>query len=388
MPELPAQYADFAVWQRNYLQGETLAKLQDYWSKQLDGVPPLDLPIDYPRPAVRTTRGDSCHCNLGRELSDAVRAFGRQEGATPFMVLLAAFELLLSHYSGQDDFAVGSPVANRMQPETENLIGYFINMLVLRADLSGGPTFRELVDRVRNVSLEAFEHQELTLDRVVQIVKSPRNSSRHPLFQVMFVFQNNAPADFGALGLEIAWPDDDPAMRTAYFELALTFWDAPDGFRGTFNSSSELFRPEMIERMSRRYLHLLGALLAKPDQPLPSLPLVDEEDLQALVVTWNDTQAAYSESACVHDLFESQARRTPDAVALVNGPRRWTYAELDAWANRLAHYLQARGVTADEIVAVRLPRSAELIAVLWGVLKAGAAYLPLDPQAPAIAFIL
>ena len=373
LPELQIQYADFAAWQRQLLQGETLQRLRTYWVEQLADLPPLELPTDYPRPAVRTTRGDNTTCDLSPELSAAVREFCHREGVTPFMTLLAAFEVLLARYSGQDDFAIGSPVANRSQPETEPLIGYFINMVVLRSDLSGDPSFREAVRRASQAALGAYEHQDITLDRVVDAVKPERDTSRHPLFQVMFVLQNNEPASLDSLGLRIEPVETGVAGHSAFFELTLAFGEDGPVFRGSINFNTDLFRADTIERMARHYQVLLAGAIADPDRPLSSVPLVDHHERRTLLVEWNDTQADYPRDACIHELFELQAARTPEAVAIIDDSRQWTYGELNRRANQLAHYLQARGVGPDQIVAVRLPRSAELVMALWGVLKAGGA---------------
>ena len=382
LPDLTIQYADFAAWQRQYLQGETLDRLRSYWVEQLAGLPTLDLPLDLPRPAVRTSTGEQVQCQVSPQLSAAVRAFCRREGITPFMALLAVFQILLQRYTGQDDFAIGSPVANRMHPETEPIVGYFINMLVLRADLSGDPSFHDLAARVRHTALTAFEHQELTLDRVVEAVKSPRDPSRHPLFAAMFVLQNNDPPSLEQLGLEIEWPEDDPARRSALFELNLALWETEQGFSGTLNFNSDLFRIDTVERMTAHFLRLLEQVIAAPERPLSAVPLISEEERRKLLVEWNPPGGEPSCGDCVHELFAAQVARTPDAVALVDGPRQWSYAELDRSANQLAHYLQARGVGPEAVVAVRLPRSAEWVVALLGVLKAGGAYLPLDPALP------
>ena len=382
LPELPIQYADFAVWQRKFLQGDELEQLRAYWSGQLRGLPALELPTDYPRPAVRTTPGETLPCNLSPELSRTLAEFCRREGATPFMALLAAFQVLLARYTGQEDFAVGSPVANRMQPETEPLIGYFINMLVLRADLSGGPSFRELLRRVRQTAIDAYEHQELPLDRVVEAVKPARDPSRHPLFQAMFVLQNNAAPSLDGLGLSVEPYEDRLIGRSAYFELTLAFEETARGLLGSLNYNTDLFRAETIEGMARQYQLLLAGALAEPDWPVATLPLIAPEEQRRLLVDWNSAEVAGPTDVCIHELFESQARRTPEATALIDGTRQLSYRELDHRANQLAHYLQARGVKPDQLVAVRLPRSAEQIVALLGILKAGGAYLPLDPQLP------
>jgi len=390
LPELMIQYADFAHWQRAYLQGETLAQLKDYWVKQLDGTPPLELPTDFPRPALRTTRGDNRPCVLSRELSRAVVEFCRAEGVTPYMTLLAAFELLLSRYSGQRDFAVGSPVANRSEPGLENLIGYFINMLALRSDVAEGLTFRELAQRVRNTALGAFEHQELTLDQVVDALKLPRDVSRHPLFQVMFVLQNNETPNLDLPGLGIAPMLDIPTRATAFFELSLALTETDEGFQGGFNFNADLFSGETVERMDRSFQRLLAEALAAPDQPLHTLPVLSDAERRQIVHEWNPTSEVPCPDACVHHLFERRAGRSPAAVALVDGENSWTYGQLNDRANRFAHYLRDLGVGPDDVVAVRLPRSGDLIVALLGVLKAGGAYLPLDPKWPCdrLEFIL
>jgi len=383
LPELSIQYADFAAWQRQLLQGPRLEQLRSYWAQKLAGVPPLELPTDLPRPAVRTTRGDTLPCDLPADVAAAVREFCRSEGLTPFMALLAAFEVLLSRYAGQEDFAIGSPVANRIHPQTEPLVGYFINMVVLRADTGGDPSFRELARRVRQTALDAYEHQELTLDSVVDAVRPTRDASRHPLFQAMFVLQNNEPPSLANSGLAVDFWEEAPSGHAAFFELTLALGETPEGFQGSLNYNTDLFHGETIRRMAAHFPALLAGLLREPDRPLSAVPLATAEERQTLVQQWSQRPLDRSSHACIHDLFDGQARQTPNAVALIDGDRRWTYAELNARANQLAHYLQARGVGPDRLVAVRLPRSAELIAALWGVLKAGGAYVPLDPHLPA-----
>ena len=270
-----------------------------------------------------------------------------------------------------------------MQPETEALIGYFINVVVLRSDLSGEVGFRGLIERVRHTALGAFEHQELTLDRVVDAVKPARDPSRHPLFQAMFVLQNTEPPSLRSLGLELEPFNELPAGDAAYFELTLSLEEMENGFSGSLNFNTDLFRPETAARMIEHYQTLLAAAIANPERPLGTLPLLGHEEQRTLLDDWNGARADFPRNVCIDGLFEAQVERTPDAVALVDGPRQWTYRELDERANRLAHYLKARGVGPDQVVAVRLPRVAELIVGLWGVLKAGGAYLPLDPKLPA-----
>ena len=232
LPELPIQYADFAAWQRQWLQGEQLQRLRGYWIKQLAGVAPLELPLDHPRPAIRTTRGDTLLIDLPQETGEALLTFCRQEGVTPFMTLLAAFKVLLQRYSGQDDIAVGSPVANRARPETEALIGYFVNVVVLRDDVSREPSFREVLRRVKQTTLDAYDHQEMTLDQVVAAVNPPRDMSRHPLFQVMFALHNFDLPQLDPHGFNISGLEDGPAVKSAFFDLTLAFWQTGAVFRG------------------------------------------------------------------------------------------------------------------------------------------------------------
>ncbi len=343
LPELPVQYADFAAWQRNLLQGETLEKLRAYWRGQLADVPPLGLPTDSPRPAIRTTRGSSRPCRLSPATSAAVLEFCRGEGVTPFMTLLTAFEVLLARYAGQDDFAVGAPVANRSRPETETLIGYFVNVVVLRADLSGDPSFREAVARLRVVALDAFERQEMTLDQVVDAVKPPRDPSRNPIFQVMFALQNIRLPSPPDLGLKITPLDDCPPPPSANFDLTLELFDVDSEFRGSLNFSTDLFHADTIDRMAEQFEVLVAAAVRQPDQSVSALPLLEEDKRREMVVRWNDTARPYDRSRLVHHLFEAQAERQPDAPAVVLDDQRWTYRQLNERANQLARFLQRPG---------------------------------------------
>jgi amino acid adenylation domain-containing protein/thioester reductase-like protein len=379
LPELPIQYADFAAWQRQRLQGPELARLREYWVRQLAGVPPLELPTDFPRPLVRTTRGAARAFGLPPDLGAALREFCRQDSVTPFMTLLAVFEVLLQRYSGQEDFAIGSPVANRTRPETESLVGYFVNVLVLRSDLAGGPSFRELLRRVRAATLGAFEHEELTLDQVVQAVNPPRDLRRHPLFQVMFALQNIDLPALEAAGLQLTPYDADTAVRSSYFELTLGVWQTGASFRAELEYSTDLFADETIERMGRHYEQLLRSALAEPDRPVCELALLPVEERQQVLVGWNQTAAQIPGHETVHRLFEAQAARTPDAVAVVCDTARWTYRELNERSNKLARWLKRQGVTPDTRVGIALDRSPELVMAVLGVLKAGGAYVPMDP---------
>ncbi|NLF71784.1 MAG: amino acid adenylation domain-containing protein [Candidatus Anammoximicrobium sp.] len=379
LPELPIQYVDFAAWHRQWLRGERLERLRSYWREQLAGVPPLELPTDFPRPSIRTTRGSTRPCVLSPETSTAVRDFCGREGVTPFMVLLAAFQVLLNRYSGQDDFAVGVPVANRGRPETQALIGYFVNVVVLRANLTDDPSFRQIVARARQIGLDAFERQEMTLDQVVDAVKPARDLSRNPLFQVMFALQNLPLPQPPDVGLEITLLDDSPAPPSANFDLTLELFDRADGFQGGLNFSTDLFRPETIDRMVQQFQVLVAAAVGAPDQRISALPLLTEDQQRAIIVRGNDTAREYDRSRLVHHLFETHAAQQPDAIAVVLDEQRWSYGQLNERANQLAHYLQRQGVGPEVRVGTCLDRSPELIRAVLAVMKAGGAYVPLDP---------
>lgn len=379
LPELPIQYVDFSAWQRRLLQGETLERLRTYWKNQLSGTPALELPTDLPRPAIRATRGSSRPCQLSKQTSDAVVEFCHREGVTPFMTLLTAFEALLARYSRQEDFAVGAPVANRGRPETTGLIGYFVNVVVLRANLTGDPTFREAVARSRNTSLEAFERQEMTLDQVVDAVQPPRDPSRNPIFQVMFALQNLSLPKAPETGIEITPLDDSPAPPSANFDLTLELFEREGGFQGGLSFSTDLFLPATIDRMVEQFETLVAAAVRQPELKISELPLLDPDQRQQMLVAWNDTALSYDRTRLAHHLFEEQAHTRPDTDAIVLDDRRWTYGQLNARANLLAQCLQQQGVAPETRVGVCLERSPELLMTVLGIMKAGGAYVPLDP---------
>jgi amino acid adenylation domain-containing protein len=382
LPALTTQYADFALWQRVWLRGEVLDGLLAYWTRQLAGVAPLELPTDRPRPAVRSSRGAVLHFELPEALTAALGALALREGATPFMVLLAAFQALLHRYSGQDDIAVGSPIANRNRAEVEGLVGYFVNMLVLRADLSGDPSFRDLLARVREVALGAFEHQDLPFDRLVEALQPPRDLSRTPLFQAMFVLQNNRMPDVGRRDLELSALRVGGETATAKFDLTLALEEVGGGLVGSFEYSTDLFVAGTIERMAGHFRTLLEGVVARPEARLSALPMLTEAERGPLVGDLARGPDVEIGSACLPSRFEAQAARTPDAVALVFEGGRWSYRELNERANRLAHHLIRRGVGPDVPVAITVERSPEMAVGLLGVLKAGGAFVPLDPSYP------
>jgi amino acid adenylation domain-containing protein len=389
---LPLQYADFAAWQRGLLAGPVLVDLLAYWTRQLTGMPPLvELPTDRPRPAVQTFHGATLRFALPPGTTAAVQALSRREGATPFMVLLAGFLVLLQRYTGQSDLAVGSPIANRGRAELEGLIGFFVNTLVLRGDLSGDPGFRELLARVKVLAAGAYAHQDLPFEKLVEELEPERQLSHAPLFQVMFVLQN-APVPVLALsGLTLA----PLAARsgTSKFDLSLYFWEGGAELACHFEYNTGLFDPATVARLADHFVRLMAGMLADPGRRISELPLLGPMERHRLLAEAGDTAPAFRVDpghVRLQDPFEAQAARTPDAVALVAGEERLTYRELDARANRLAHRLRDLGVGPESLVGIAMRRSSELVVAILATLKAGGAYVPLDPEYPAerLAFIL
>jgi amino acid adenylation domain-containing protein len=381
LPALPIQYADYAAWQRKRLDSDALAGDLEYWQQALAGAPAaLELPTDRPRPAVQTTRGGSTPFALSERVMDLVRALSLRQGVTPFMTLLAAFTVLLHRYSHAEDIVVGVPVANRERPEIERLIGYFVNMLALRTDLSGAPTFRELLGRVRQASLGAFGHQEMPFERLVEALQPRRDVSRSPIFQVSFIFQNIPMPTFDAAGLRLE-PMEIPGA-TARFDLELQVFDGP-GLTGRFEYNSDLFDAQTIERLSAHLAVLVERLVAGPDRPVGQVPMLTDEEEKLLRRRWNDTRRSWPQPLLAHRRIARQAALTPDRTALTCGAESLTYAELDRRANQLAHRLRRHGVGRDTLVGICLDRSPEMVVALLAVLKAGGAYVPLDPGFPA-----
>jgi fengycin family lipopeptide synthetase B len=387
LPALPIQYADYAVWQRSWLQGAVLDAQLDYWKQQLAEVTPLQLPTDYPRPAVATLRGTMYEFEIPQVATETLRAIGRRDGATLFMTLLAAWQVLLSRYSGQPDIAVGTPIANRTRGETEDLIGCFINTVVLRSDLAGAATFRDVLKRVREVALGAYAHQDLPFEQIVDAVEPERDLSRHPIFQVMFALQTAPSKTLEASELSLSPVTFEYGISK--FDLSLSLTETSAGIGGILEYSTDLFAAETIVRMTEHFAILLAGIAANPEQPLTGLPLLTTAE-QELLAAWNATTEAYSTERLAHELIAAQAARTPDATALVCDDARLSYAELERRANQMAHHLRALGVGPETRVALYLERSPELVVALLAVLKAGGAYVPIDPSYPAerVAFIL
>ncbi|HET6762194.1 MAG TPA: amino acid adenylation domain-containing protein, partial [Longimicrobiaceae bacterium] len=377
LPPLPLQYADFAAWQRRWLTGTVLEEQTAFWRERLAGIPAdLELPTDLPRPVVQTFTGRTVNRPLPRELVQRVNALGMATGGTLFMTMLAAFSALLGRWAGQDDVVVGSPIAGRNRPETEGLIGFFVNNLVMRTDLSGAPTFRERLARVRRSTLDAYAHQDLPFERLVDELQVPRSSSRTPIFQVVLNLFNQRGGEGSATAGEL----DDPAK----YDLSLVVMDQGADVVASLNYTVDLFRADTIHRMLDHLTALLEQVTADPDLRIDRVDLLSPAERELAVSAWNATATEYPRDASVPALFAAQAQATPDAVALTAADgKAITYAELDARANRIARHLRARGVTRGTRVGLSVDRSPELIAALLGIVKAGAAYVPLDPSYPA-----
>ncbi|HEX7892996.1 MAG TPA: amino acid adenylation domain-containing protein, partial [Terriglobales bacterium] len=381
LPELQIQYADFAVWQREWMSGDVLDQHLAYWTKQLQGAPGVfELPSDRVRPAVQTYRGSTLTRKFPLELLQRLRTLSQSEGATLFMTLLAAYQTLLFRYTGQEDMVVGSPIAGRNRTEIESLIGFFVNAIVLRTDLSGSPTFRELLQRVRTVALDAYAHQELPFEKLVETLQPDRDLTRTPIFQVWFVLQNAPRADFKLQGVDLR--SLDVHNGTSKFDLGLFVVEKPDGLHCMVEYSTDLFDANTIERFLTHYRVLLEAIAENPNRSIAEFPILDESERQQVVVEWNRTQVDYPRDRSLHQLIEEQVEKRPDAPALIFESQQLTYRELNARANQLAHRLRKHGVRPDTLVGVCAERSVEMVVALLGTMKAGGAYMPLDPDHP------
>ncbi len=388
LPELTIQYADFAHWQRQWLDGEVLESQLSYWKQQLAGAPLLELPTDHPRPAVQSFRGASQTFVLPHNVGESLKALSRREGVTLFMTLLAAFQILLHRYTGQDDLVIGTPIANRNRLEIEGLIGFFVNTLVLRADLSRNPSFSGLLRRVRDTCLGAYAHQDLPFERLVEELRPEPDLSRNPLFQVMFVLRNASPQEIALPGLSLKPVEIDTG--TTHFDLTLHVADSDHGLVGTLAYNPDLFEAGTITRMLAYFRGLLETVAATPEHRLSDLTALTEAEREQLPVNLSGAGTARSEYRNIQTLFEAQVDRTPDAIALMFGDERLTYRELNRRTNQLASHLRRRGVRPEVPVGVCLHYSLESVVGLLAVLKAGGVYMPLDPAFPKtrIAFML
>ncbi|MHC0062944.1 non-ribosomal peptide synthase/polyketide synthase [Nostoc sp. UIC 10890] len=381
LPELPIQYADFAVWQRQWLTNQVLERQLSYWKQHLTGAPPLlELPTDRPRPAVQTFRGGTERLQLDVLLTQQLKKLSQESGSTLFMTLLAGFVVLMSRYSGQTDLVIGSPIANRNRTEIEGLIGFFVNTLALRFDLSPEPTFEALLAQVRKVTQTAYDHQDLPFEMLVEELQLERNLDRNPLVQVVFALQNAPSSDWDLPGLKVeGMPSGLDSVR---LDLEVYLWDMPEGLGGFCSYNADLFDAATIARMMQHFVTILGAIVANPQQPVALLPLLTQRDRHQILIEWNDTQADYPQHKCIHQLFEAQVERTPNAVAVVFENEQLTYHQLNCRANQLAQYLRSLGVGTDVLVGLCVERSLLTVVALLGILKAGGAYVPLDPDYP------
>ncbi|HLZ86961.1 MAG TPA: condensation domain-containing protein, partial [Puia sp.] len=379
---LGIQYADYAIWQRKHLEGDLLREKLAYWKGQLEGVEPLNLPTDYVRPAVQSNRGSVLRFAIGKELTEGLRRLSLTEGTTLYMVLLAAFKVLLHRYSGQEDICVGSAVANRTQRETEVLIGFFINTLALRSRVSDEVTFRQLLGQVRTMTLGAYEHQDVPFEKVVEAVVKERNRSRAPLVQVVIGLQN-IPATPEMRLAEVSWKQENVEHITTKFELSFIIEEDHAGLTVNAEYCRDLYTAESIGRMGEHYVELLRAVVADADSRVGELNMLQAAERRQLLAEFNDTRTDYPQDKTVVDLFEEQAKQTPAAVAVVYEDRSLTYRELDEQSNRLGHYLRKRGVGAETLVPICVERSVEMIVGILGILKAGGAYVPVDADYPA-----
>jgi amino acid adenylation domain-containing protein len=389
LADLSWQYTNFSTWQRQWLQGTVLAQQLGYWKQKLSGIPPvLELPLDRPRPLYKTFNGASVAFHIPEKLAQQVVLLGRREGTTLFMSLLSAFYVFLYRYTGQEDLVVGAPIANRNRREVEDLIGFFVNSLVMRTQLSSELTFRDLLAKVREVSLEAFAHQDVPFEKLVEELQPERNLSHSPFFQVVFHLQNALTEELRLPGLSISAINNE--TKQAKYDLVLSAFEAEAGLNAVLNYNTDLFEPETIARMATHFQMLLQAAVEAPDQKISRLALLSAEEERQLLFMWNDFRRDYGKKRLVHHAVEEHARLRPDAIAVRSGNATLTYGELNCRANQLAHRLRKLGVGPEVIVGICSERSVEMMVALIGILKSGGAYLALDPSYPKsrLAFML
>src|SRR3569833_2836059 len=380
LAELPVQYADYAVWQRNWLQGVLFDKQLNYWKKQLEGLQSLQLPTDRPRPPVLNFKGATFDFQLCAERTASLTKLALARGATLYMVLLAAFKVLLSRYSGQEDIAVGSPVAGRTNSQVEALIGLFVNTLVLRTDLSGDPTFVQVLERVKDVTLAALANQDIPFERLVKDLQIGRGLGGGPVLRAVLAMQNYPQEPLEMAGLR--WTSADTDTVTTHFDLTLHLQEDVGGIRGVFEYSTELFDPSTIERMASQFCVLAQESVRDPFCSVRQLRLLRTDQLAGMLREFSRADVNINEGRFIHEQIETQAQKRPDAIAIVCGSREVTYRELSRRSNRLARILREHDVRAEERVAVYTDRSVDMIVAFLGVMKAGGASVPLDPAQP------
>ena len=382
LPPLPVQYADFAHWQRQWLQGPVLEKLVAYWRTALSELPMLEMPTDRPHLTAASYRGARIEFEIPEALLEALKALSRRESVTLFMTLLAAYQVLLHRYSGQEDIAVGVPTAGRSRSELEPMIGFFVNTLVLRGDLAGNPPFREHLARVRARALEAYTHQELPFEKLVLELAPKRNLARNPLFQASLAINNTPKAQWKVAGLDVE-RIDNVLRGTSKFDLALLLQEDGAGrMAGYVDYATDLFDAATAAQIVGHFVHLLEGIVADPERPIGELPLLAPSEGQRMLVDWNATALEFSRDRCVHELFEAAAANQPDALAIAFGDISITYGDLDARASEIARHLASLGVGPNVAVGICMRRSIDMVAALLGTLKAGGSYVPLDPRYP------
>ncbi|MFN6154288.1 MAG: non-ribosomal peptide synthetase, partial [Dolichospermum sp.] len=382
LPPLSLQYADFAHWQRSYLQGENLNKQLNYWQQQLAEINPLlELPTDYQRPSVQSFKGRSEFLEIDLNLTQKLKRLSQESGTTLFMTLLAVFALLLSRYSNQNDIVVGSAIANRNRQEIEPLIGFFVNTLALRTNLQGNPSFRELLQRVKQVTLDAYDHQDLPFEKLIDELGLERSLAHHPLFQVAFGLQSGTPEKIELPGLTLTrfeWEN-----TTTFFDLSLIFRETPQGLTGEWEYATDLFADATIQRMKEHFAVLLKQITDNPHQSINNLSLLTEDEIQQLQ-TWNHSQTEYPQDKTLVDLFAEKVIKNPDNLAVVFESENLTYQQLNEKADQLADYLiENYLMQPDTLIGISVERSLEMIIGVLGILKAGGAYVPIDPNYPS-----
>jgi amino acid adenylation domain-containing protein len=389
LPELSIQFADYAVWQRELVKGPIMDSQLSYWRERLAGIlPAFELATDRPRPAIQTFCGARETIEITESLTNAIKELGRNHSATLFVTLMAVFNVLLYRYTAQEEILIGFSISNRYPVAIENLIGFFVNTLVLRTNLSGDITFSHLLSRVRDDCREAYTHQDLSFEKLVEELQPRRDLARNPLFQVMFLFQNSPASDFQLPGITVEPIAVDSSISK--FDLTLSLTERLQKLTGFLEYSTDLFEPATIRRMIGHFQTLLKGIVANPDRPISTLGFLAETEQQLLIVQWNNSEADYPKESCLHDLFEAQAERTPDAIALQFDGQQLSYVNLNARVNQLAGYLQEQRVGPGKLVGICVERSLEMVIGLLGILKAGGAYVPLDPAYPRerLAFML
>ncbi len=386
---LEIQYSDYAIWQRKYLSGETLDQKMGYWKKKLEDVSPLQLPTDHKRPAVQSIKGAVTGFTIDKELLSALHSLSREQGVTLFMTLLTAFKILLYRYSGQEDICVGTPIAGRQQHELEGLIGFFVNSLALRSEVKGDVSFLDLLKQVGTVTMEAYENQDVPFEKIVDEVLNERSLNRNPLFQVSFVLQNTPEIPqlrFGKIKLSRESFD----RTSAKFDMTFFLNETPNGIQGSVEYSTDLYSEETIKRKISNFKNLLRSIVKKPQQRIYELPMLSKEEENSLLHEFNETYVSDKTDKNIIELFEAQVSKGPDRLAAVYGNEKLTFGQLNERANQLAAYLKSKGVTREKFVPICIEPSLNMLVGIWGILKAGGVYVPIDPEYPKerISYIL